>query len=205
MYFLYRYIWYNKIGSGCRGTLRGALTPCRAQRKPQLPSLAQEGFLFLWAVLSCPVCLALGAVLSCVLSPRGLLIPPSYPMDFFWEGSRTPAVVAGPRDEATATRTPCRAPCSTLAKICLFSSGGPYPISCPCVSWGASRVPPRWYCYGAGRAFREGGVMSVLCRLCHVFPPLVSIYVFSPVRVKCDYELILVQLCLSIIYDYPVY
>ncbi len=38
--------------SGCWGTLWGPLTPRHAQRKPQLPSLAQEGFLFLWVVLS---------------------------------------------------------------------------------------------------------------------------------------------------------
>ncbi len=29
---------------------------------------------------------------------------------------------------------------------------------------------------GAGRTFWEGGVMSVLCRVCHVFPPIVSIF-----------------------------
>ncbi len=33
--------------------------------------------------------------------------------------------------------------------------------------------------------------------VCHVFPPLVSIFGLFPVLVKCDYELILVQLCLS--------
>ncbi len=39
-------------GSGCWGTLRGPLTPCHAQRKPQLSSLAQFlDFLFLWAAL----------------------------------------------------------------------------------------------------------------------------------------------------------
>ncbi len=63
--------------------------------------LAQEGFLFLWAVLSClvPVCLSpVGCpvhvclalcglschVLSCLSSPGGLLIPPSCPMEFFF-------------------------------------------------------------------------------------------------------------------------
>ncbi len=34
-------------GSGCWGTLWGPLMSCHAQKKPQLPSLAQEGFLFL--------------------------------------------------------------------------------------------------------------------------------------------------------------
>ncbi len=38
--------------------------------------------------------------------------------------------------------------------------------------------------------------MSVLCRVCHVFPPLVSIFGLFPVLVSCHYELICVQLCL---------
>ncbi len=33
--------------------------------------------------------------------------------------------------------------------------------------------------------------------MCHVFPPLLSIFGLFPVLVQCDYELILVQLCLS--------
>ncbi len=63
---------------------------------------AQEGFWFLWAVLSslsgpggrsccvlyCPVCLA----------PGGLLIPPHFPREFFLGGVvRVPTVGAGPR------------------------------------------------------------------------------------------------------------
>ncbi len=39
--------------------------------------------------------------------------------------------------------------------------------------------------------------MSVLCRVCHVFPPHVSLFGLFPVLVKCHYELILVQPCLS--------
>ncbi len=39
--------------------------------------------------------------------------------------------------------------------------------------------------------------MSVLCCVCHVFPPLVSIFGLFPVLVRCDYWLILVQPCLS--------
>ncbi len=42
------------------------------------------------AVLSC-------FVLSCLFSPRGLLIPPSLPQGNVWGGSRVPAVGAGPR------------------------------------------------------------------------------------------------------------
>ncbi len=39
--------------------------------------------------------------------------------------------------------------------------------------------------------------MSVLCGVCHVFPPPVSIFGLFPVLVRCHYELILVQPCLS--------
>ncbi len=68
---------------------------------------------------------------------------------------------------------------------------------------------PQWYCYGVGHAFRERGSyvspLSVCVCVCLVFPRLVSIFGLFPVLVKYDYQLILVQLCLSIIYDYPVY
>ncbi len=47
--------------------------------------------------------------------------------------------------------------------------------------------------------------MSVVCR-CVSCAPASRVHIwFVPVLVKCDYEFILVQLCLSIIYDYPVY
>ncbi len=39
--------------------------------------------------------------------------------------------------------------------------------------------------------------MSVLCRVCHVFPPHVSIFGLFPVLVSCRYELSMFQLCLS--------
>ncbi len=42
---------------------------------------------------------------SSLSSPGGLLMPPSCPMDFFGGGTKVPAVVAGPRDEVTATAT----------------------------------------------------------------------------------------------------
>ncbi len=47
--------------------------------------------------------------------------------------------------------------------------------------------------------------MSVLCRLCLVFPPRVSIFGLFPVLVKCDYELSMFQLCLCDCVNYPVY
>ncbi len=37
--------------------------------------------------------------------------------------------------------------------------------------------------------------MSGFCRVCHVFPPHVSIFGLFPVLVSCRYELICVQLC----------
>ncbi len=40
-------------------------------------------------------------------------------------------------------------------------------------------------------------ILSVLCRVCLVFLPHVSLFGLFPVLVKCDYWLILVQLCLS--------
>ncbi len=39
--------------------------------------------------------------------------------------------------------------------------------------------------------------LSVLCCVCHVFLPPVSMFGLFPVLVNCDYELILVQLCFS--------
>ncbi len=39
--------------------------------------------------------------------------------------------------------------------------------------------------------------MSWFCCVCHVFPPLVSIYGLFPVLVSCHYELSMFQLCLS--------
>ncbi len=40
-------------------------------------------------------------------------------------------------------------------------------------------------------------LLSGFCCVCHVFPPHVSIFGLFPVLVKCHYELILVQPCLS--------
>ncbi len=41
----------------------------------------------------------------------------------------------------------------------------PWPPELPAPPWPllSPEHPPRWYCYGAGRAFMEGEVMSVLC------------------------------------------
>ncbi len=48
-------------------------------------------------------------------------------------------------------------------------------------------------------------MVSVLCRVCHVFPPLVSIFGLFPVLVSCHYELSMFQLCLCDCVNYPVY
>ncbi len=39
--------------------------------------------------------------------------------------------------------------------------------------------------------------VSVLCRVCRLFPPRLSIFGLFPVLVECHYEFILVQLCFS--------
>ncbi len=126
----------RRSGSGCWGPLWGPLTPRQAKKKPQLPSLAKEGFLFLWDGLSCPVCLALWAVLSCVFSPGGLLIPYSCPMDFYFLF----LVVVELRLWWPGRGNPLPWP-----PTCLFCSGGLRPVSCPCVSWGdwVPTPPPR--------------------------------------------------------------
>ncbi len=47
--------------------------------------------------------------------------------------------------------------------------------------------------------------MSLLCRVCHVFMPLVSISGLFPVLVECDCQFIVFSCVLVIIFDYPVY
>ncbi len=134
----------------------------------------------------------LSSPVLCVFSPEGFRIPLAAPWNFFLgRGSKALAVVARPRPWLQGPPAMAsRAPSSTLASVCPFHSRGPCPVSCPSVSWGASRVltlPPRWKCYSVGRALREGGVMSVLCRVCLVFPPLVSLFGLFPFLVECDY------------------
>ncbi len=49
-------------------------------------------------------------------------------------------------------------------------------------------------------------LVSGFCCVCHVFPPLVSIYGLFPVLVSCHYELSMFQLCLSrYVFIYPGY
>ncbi len=154
------------------------------------------------------------------LAPEGSWYPLTSPGKFFLGVERVPAVGAGlrgqrPRPQAPpamaswapyttmASRAPCTAMSSWAPSSASFVCSAlevPVLCSCLCLSWGASRAPtppPRWNCYGVGHAFREGGVMSGFCCVCHVFMPLVSIFGLFPVLVRCDYQLILVQPCLS--------
>ncbi len=140
-------------GSGCWGTLWGPLTlSCPEEASASKP--AQEGFLFLWAVLSC---LSGTGVLSChvlfcVSSPGGLLIPPDFPREIFRgckrgsgcrgraEGteamaSRAPSSAMASRAPSStmASWAPCtamasRAPSSAMVPVSLFHSGGPHPV-----------------------------------------------------------------------------
>ncbi len=119
----------------------------------------------------------------CVFSPGGLLVPLSCPMVIFWGGYKGPGCCGRAEGRGHGHHGPPAlaswAPCSTLASVCLFHSGGPVLCMYPCLSWGVSRVPtppPRWNCYGSSRAFREGGVMLEFCRVRLVFPPPVSIF-----------------------------
>ncbi len=48
-------------------------------------------------------------------------------------------------------------------------------------------------------------LVSDLCRVCLVFPPLVSLYGLFPVLVSCHYEFILFQVCVCDCVNYPVY
>ncbi len=156
--------------------------------------LALEGCPVPVLFMYCPVCLA----------PEGSWYPLTSPGKFFWgvEGFRLewpPAMASRAPSSAMASRAPSRAPSSVMASrapsfamASVICSALEIPVlwSCPCLSWGASRAPTpshRWNCYGVGHAFREGGVMSGFCCVCHVFLPLVSIFGLFPVLVKCDH------------------
>ncbi len=89
-------------------------------------------------------------IVSSVFSPGGLRIPLSCPIDFFWGGTKVPAVVARPRDEATATRDhlpwPPELPAAPWPPSVCSALEAPSCV-CLCVwSWGVSRVPtpPPW-------------------------------------------------------------
>ncbi len=121
--------------------------------------------------------------------------------------SRAPSstMVSRAPSTAMASWAPCTtmaswAPSSAMASFVCSALEVPVLCSCPCLSWGASRAPTPpspVELLRRGTHLPGGGVMSVLCRVRHVFPPLVSIFGLFPVLVWCDYWLILVQPCLS--------
>ncbi len=108
---------------------------------------AQEGFWFLWAVLSVwPWRAFLSCfVLSCLFSPGGLLIPSNFPREFFFggvEGFRLewPGWGTRPRPQGPPAMA-SRAPSSAMASVVCSALEVPVLCSCPCLSWGASRAP----------------------------------------------------------------
>ncbi len=179
--------WFTRPAAGC-GSLQPA-GPCRCVVKPaSCCRYCQASRLWsrqpVAAVLTSQPAVAvidqtvtmvfLITVLVCVFSPGGLQVPLSYPMVFFWGGYKGLGCCGRAEGRGHGHHGP-----PALASVYLFHSGGPVLCMYPCLSWGASRVPtppPRWNCYGSGRAFREGGVMLEVFRVCLVFPPLVSLY-----------------------------
>ncbi len=159
--------------------------------------LALEGFLFLWAVLSCLSgpgglsCLVLYChILFCVSSPRGLLIPPNFPREIFWGGRRVPAGVAWPMDEATAMNDhlPWPPELPTL----------PWPPELPTPPWSPELPAPPWPPLSVPLWRSPSCVPVRVCPEgppeCHLFLPLVSIFGLFPVLVSCHYELSVFQL-----------
>ncbi len=82
--------------------------------------------------------------------------------------------------ELPAPHMASRAPSSTWTSVCLFHSGGPRPVYVSVsVLWGLQSAHPPLpgsYCYGTGRAFREGGVMLEICRVRLVVPASCFLY-----------------------------
>ncbi len=197
--------WKRKLREPCEGPW------CLVMPRRSLSFLARPGGLPV--PVGCPV-----PVLFCLFSPGGLLIPPKYPREIFWGGRKGSG--CGGRAERTEAKAPKKTRHGLLSSLhrhghlsslhrhgfqssqlrhglrCLFRSGGPRPVflSVFVLRGLQSAHPP---CYGVGHAFREGGVMSGFCCVCHLFLPHVSIFGLFPVLVKCHYELILVQPCLS--------
>ncbi len=114
-----------------------------------------------------------------------------------------PAMASRALWPAMASRAPCsamvsRVPGSAMASrpprsAMAPSMGAALEASCPVLSPCPLRPPerppppPRWMVYGAGRTVREGGVLSVLCSPCHVFPLLSCPYLVS----SCSCHLLL--------------
>ncbi len=136
--------------------------------------------------VGCPV-----PVLSCLFSPGGLLIPPKYPREILGGGvERVPAVGVGPRGPrprprrrpAMASRAPSSAMASELS-VPLWRSPSCVPVRV-CLE-GPPELPPPLP-DGTVKARDEPSGRGELCQgsvVCHVFPPLVSIFGLFPVLV----------------------
>ncbi len=102
---------------------------------------------------------------------------------------------------APCTAMASRAPSSAMVPVCLFHSGGPRPVFLSVfVLRGLQSARPPPLPDGTVKAWDEPFGRGELCQgsvVCHVFPPLVSIFGLFPVLVSCHYELSMFQLCLS--------
>ncbi len=211
----------RRYGGGRWGTLWEPLTPGHARKKPQPPSQPRRAsgscglscpVLSVWPWRACRSCFVLSC---CVFSPRGLLIPPNFPREIFFGGYKSSGCRGrAERTEAKAPEDhlpwppelptppwPPELPAPPWPPNCLFRSGGPHPVflSVSVLRGLQSAHPPSpMELLRLGSSLSGGGsYVSPLSCVCHVFPPLVSIFGLFPVLVKCHYELILVQPCLS--------
>ncbi len=137
------------------------------------------------------------------------------PQGNFWGGGRKGSGCGGRAEgtEAKAPKTTCHGLQSSQLRHglqssqlrhglrCLFRSGGPRPVFLSVfVLRGLQSAHPPSLVELLRRGTRlpgGGSYVRVLLCVCHVFPPLVSIFGLFPVLVWCHYELTLVQLCLS--------
>ncbi len=92
--------------------------------------------------------------------------------------------MAGPRVEATATKTTCHGLQSSQLRLGLLSVcsvlEAPVLLTYTCLSWGASRAPtPPSPVVLLRRGSRLPGGGSYVSRVCHVFPSCVLIWLVS--------------------------
>ncbi len=120
-----------------------------------------------------PACLALEGcpvqVLSCLSSPRGLLIPPNFPREIFVGGRRVPAGVARPRDKAMAIKGHLPWPPELPAPPCPPElPAPPWPPELPAPPW-PPEVPALPWPLSSVRFWRSPSCVPV--RVCPEGPP----------------------------------